>query len=609
MNENTFNDLMNQDEHKKEDSDQTGLFNVLKNIQKRKCSCDFLCIEIGRIEGPFDALKPKKVSIMTNRKENVQLIIKPVIIVNNTNTLIPSPILPNNTIPNINLTNLFENEECDVLATGGSSNSMNFNKNNEYNGNYNQRFKQSDELDDDNNQMKKTHFEIKRKFYRKVEYANDILANDIFKQGLNIILLKREKGYPKTYERTFNTNIDPIESDALSCTIRDAGYDKIIVITGIGKWMGSVTPRLIKEIKQIGGPDLNSLISVDSEDNSVIDHSFILIGRRGLCRYNGIFRVKNYDVTKDLKRFFPDLTSDPNDCYFENVTFENEKNKAASIYINDNSNKNTKNNFYHLVDLRLTLNLANDNRFSYKAPIITSVSPNRGPVKGNQKIQIFGYNFGKSILDIKEILVRGVICKNIEFNSENILSCITGNSFIMGAGPGNIVIKLLCGLTSPLNTCSVYEYNSKIPDIPIQDDNINNNDMINSVDINNPPSAILVPQIIPQIIPVRNVIRSIHNFRPRTILPSFSFKEKNKENNYSNSNKNLQDYDDVVLDDLKEKIQKFDFKKNRYNPNKIDNLVTENFKNVMSLADNNGFGTFKDGLRKKRFSNLMKQLK
>jgi len=608
MNEKTFNDLMNQNEDKKENNDQSGLFNVLKNIQNRKCSCDFLCIEIGRIEGPFDALKPKKIAIMTNHKENVQLIIKPVIVVNNTNTPVPinpiNPIHPNNT--DLNLTNLFENEECDVLTIGGNSMSMNYNGNqnkNFNNNNYNQRFKQFDESDD-KKEIKNKHYEIKRKFYRKVEYSNEILANDIFKQGLNVIILKREKGYPKVYERTFNTNADPIESDAMACVIRDAGYDKIIVITGIGKWMGSITPRLNKEIKQIGGPDLNRLVSVDTEDNSNMDHSFILIGRRGLCRYNGIFRVKNYDISKDLKKFFPDLASDPNDCYFENVNFENEKNKAASNANNENLNGDKKNSFYHLVDLRLTLNLANDNRFSYKAPIITSVSPARGPINGNQKIQIFGYNFGKSILDIKEILVRGVICKNIEFISNNILSCVTGSSYIMGAGAGNVVIKLLCGLTSPMNTCNMYEYNSKIPDIPIEENNFNDNsNLIKVMNVNTPPSAVFFTNNIPPVIPVRNVIRSIHTLRPNPVLPLFSFKEKNREN------KNLKDNDDQILENLKEKMNKFDFEKDKENLNKVDNLVTDNFKNIMSVAESNGFGNNKDGLRKKRFRNLVDQLK
>jgi hypothetical protein len=45
--------------------------------------------------------------------------------------------------------------------------------------------------------------------------------------------------------------------------IRDEACEKIIVITGIGKWMGSITPSLIREIKNIGGPDLKNTFSAD----------------------------------------------------------------------------------------------------------------------------------------------------------------------------------------------------------------------------------------------------------------------------------------------------------------------------------------------------------
>jgi hypothetical protein len=41
MDQKTFNDLINQEEEsKKANEDQTGLFNVLKNIQNKKCYCD-----------------------------------------------------------------------------------------------------------------------------------------------------------------------------------------------------------------------------------------------------------------------------------------------------------------------------------------------------------------------------------------------------------------------------------------------------------------------------------------------------------------------------------------------------------------------------------------
>jgi hypothetical protein len=45
--------------------------------------------------------------------------------------------------------------------------------------------------------------------------------------------------------------------------IREQACNKIIVITGIGKWMGSITPDLIREIRNIGGPDLKNSFSVD----------------------------------------------------------------------------------------------------------------------------------------------------------------------------------------------------------------------------------------------------------------------------------------------------------------------------------------------------------
>jgi hypothetical protein len=45
--------------------------------------------------------------------------------------------------------------------------------------------------------------------------------------------------------------------------IRNTPCSKIIVITGIGKWMGAMTPSLLREIKQIGGPNLNKLVTMD----------------------------------------------------------------------------------------------------------------------------------------------------------------------------------------------------------------------------------------------------------------------------------------------------------------------------------------------------------
>ena len=94
------------------------------------------------------------------------------------------------------------------------------------------------------------------------------------------------------YTKVYDTNNNRKDSEELAEIIKNVSCSKMVIVTGIGKWMGAVTPSLIKEIKQIGGPDLNNLYSPDQDDNSKVDHAFILIGRRGLCRFNGIFRLK-----------------------------------------------------------------------------------------------------------------------------------------------------------------------------------------------------------------------------------------------------------------------------------------------------------------------------
>jgi hypothetical protein len=228
--------------------------------------------------------------------------------------------------------------------------------------------------------------------------------------------------------------------------LKDTPCSKIIIVTGIGKWMGAMTPALIKEIKQVGGPDLNNLYSSDGDDNTSADHAFILIGRRGLCRYNGIFRIKNYDLSRKMAALFPDLSSDPNDCYFEDISLENSK------------NRNSEKEFYHTIDLRLTLNVNNDNRFAWDAPTISTVSPFRGSIHGGQEIKIGGFNLGMMTTDIKEIQVHGVVCGDFILLSPNLVSCVTRASTILGPGPGNVVIKLRNGYESPKRTCSVFEY-------------------------------------------------------------------------------------------------------------------------------------------------------
>lgn len=380
----------------------------------------------------------------------------------------------------------------------------------------------------------------------------------------------------------------------MACIIRDAGYDKIVVITGIGKWMGSITPRLIKEVKQIGGPDLNRLVSVDGVDNSMADHAFVLIGRRGLCRYNGIFRVRNYDITRELKQFFPDISSDPNDCYFEKIDFENEK------------NKHSENQFFHLVDLRLNLNLNNDNRFSYMTPTITSVSPLKGPITGNQYIRIHGFSFGSSTLDIKEVLIRGVACRDVQLINPNIITCTTRPSSIMGAGVGNVIIKLLCGLSSPTNTCNMYQYSNEVT----------------SIESSSSESTTSVSDILPYpSMPVIGIdsspllheipsgssmmIQSTHVARPNHI-PIFAFKQKDQKKYDTKGYPKMND----IMSNLNNKLYNGYDNKDLSNNHveKIDNLVTDNYKNLINHANTNGFDSHKDGFRKRRFQKVVSQL-
>jgi hypothetical protein len=416
-----YNDLMVQQE-KSMVNDPLGLYTVLKNIQSRKCSCGFLCIEIGSIYGDFNTLKPKNITIPVDEQKDVHMIIKPIVIVNSTAPEIPKK-METATKANVDL---FDNDDCDELKISTPNNPP--------------RFKET------SGQIEVKHQNVQRKFYRKVSVGEDVYSQDTFKQGLNLIIVEREKHYSKIFEQTFDTNDNIHDAEKMAEILKDTPCSKIIIITGIGKWMGAMTPALIKEIKQVGGPDLNNLYSADQDDNTSADHAFILIGRRGLCRYNGIFRVKNYDLSSKLAQAFPDASSDPNDCFFEDVSLENSK------------NSNSEKEFYHNIDLRLTLNINNDNRFAYDAPTISTVSPFKGSIHGGQEIKIGGFNFGKSTTDIKEILVRGVICGDFLLLGPNLISCVTRASTIMGPGAGNVIIKMRNGYESPKRTCSVFEY-------------------------------------------------------------------------------------------------------------------------------------------------------
>ncbi len=313
-----------------------------------------------------------------------------------------------------------------------------------------------------------------------------------------------------------------------------------------------MTPALIKQIKQIGGPDLNNLYSPDEDDNTLADHSFILIGRRGLCRFNGIFRIKNYDLSLKMQNLFPDSSSDPNDCFFDEISLENKKNKLS------------EKKFFHLIDLRLTLNINNDNRFAWDAPTVSQVSPLQGSIHGGQEIKIGGFNFGSHTTDLKEILIGGVICNDFINLSPNLISCVTRSSTILGPGPKNVVIKLRNGYESPKRTCYVYEY--------IGDQNDALDDLKDTI----------------------NTVNKMQN------LPIYM-------------NSNFHDQDISIFDHLKFDNRFYKEKLKTDNSNhvsiKLDSIVKANYNDLIDVV--NGQDELKPkltGLRRKRFSQLMTKL-
>jgi len=177
-----LNDFINQ-KKQSEVVDPTGLYQVLKEIQSKECPCDYICIEVGTIYGDFDGLRPRNSTETIIEKEEVKLVIKPVIIVNKTQEVPPKEKEHIKVITNGTLTplKLFEDDDCegDFISSSNKHNYL-----------QNLRFKEK--ID-----STKTLQVVKRKFYRKVQFGSLILATQIFRQGLNVILLERAKGYKK----------------------------------------------------------------------------------------------------------------------------------------------------------------------------------------------------------------------------------------------------------------------------------------------------------------------------------------------------------------------------------------------------------------------------
>ena len=131
-------------------------------------------------------MKPKNITVETFEKENVHLIIKPVIIVNNTGNGGNDGDNKTKTSDNITIEGakikIFDDEgDCDELKISGNYpyNMLKFKE------------KITSQIDNKPN--------IQRKFYRKVQIGGEIYAKDIFKQGLNMIFIDRNKKYTKGF--------------------------------------------------------------------------------------------------------------------------------------------------------------------------------------------------------------------------------------------------------------------------------------------------------------------------------------------------------------------------------------------------------------------------
>ena len=116
--------------------------------------------------------------------------------------------------------------------------------------------------------------------------------------------------------------------------------------------------------------------------------------------------------------------------------------------------------------------------------------------------------------------------------------------------------------------------------------------------------------------PLPNMFPHHHPLMPpprvRPPLPLFSFKERSEKNTKNMKNSKYDEFGNPDDKDIMNSINKKLFAKmdpNNMNVEKIDNLVTDNFKNLLAHANNNGFNNPRDGFRKKRFSKLMDQLK
>lgn len=537
--------------NKKTFNDESESFiDIVKRIKNKRCSIGFICIEIGVIIEGFNFVDKKKDNLVYNKllglNNKDKITIKPLIIIDQSKTM---PTIIETKESEINESNSNKENQCDDSFISGVSLDMDdnfklsrfkqnqsiaFSKDNlnlkdtlfNESSNYND-LNEYNLLTEENYYLKKIneYIDLKQtnlspKYYRNVSLGINNLSDNTFDNGINLIIVKRNKQYNKVFEKTYNTNNYENESEKLSDKIKSTTSEYIIILTGIGKYLGCMTVNLIKEIKQIGGPDFSKLISFYSDNSinsninisNVTNHSFLVIGRKGLCKQNGVYMINNLNNnyysssseidpsivcnSLEISNYFDILNT--NKIYFENIYQDNfnsfEKIKSIKLinnnYLNDNientlsyiktisenihvygnSNKehadtNSKlNNLFKFTDMRMSIDISSDNRFSFKYPTINSIYPNKGSIKGGDEIKISGFNMGYSTNIIESIYVKGVYCGDILLLSTNLVSCITRESKVYGAGGGNVIIKYKNGITSTEKTCNMYLYVNDVID-------------------------------------------------------------------------------------------------------------------------------------------------
>lgn len=362
----------------------SSLFSLLRSIQENNtCSDGFLCIEIGVIKGPFNIKESNITPIVPKQPEHI--------INNKTNSTVEPK--KNETVPPRQREIIInDDDDCDELTMMSSFNPIRFKEIEHTNITYN----------------------VTTKLYRKVVIGNMIYSQDIFNEGMNMIIVKRNINYDRIYEKTFNTASNRNDSEEMASILEKVECDSIVIITAFGQYNGAITQRLVTELKQIGITERE----LDSIDNNKI---LTVIGRRGLCRNNGYVQSK-------------------------------------VISIQDNSNTNDDSKFTSTVLYSSNLDLSSDNRFGFKFPTVCSVTPRRGIVLGGQHISIKGLNFGNHTTDIKEVLVKGVACGDVLSMSSNEITCVTRDSSIIGEGAGSVVVKMNNEMESPDKVCNYFEY-------------------------------------------------------------------------------------------------------------------------------------------------------